>query len=177
MIIMEEQKKPEIVEQEKAPVKEAPKKEIPKKAPVGGKLFVVRARGNIRIPSGVRDTLEMLRLYKVNYCIVLESTAITLGMLKKVKDFVTWGPADQKIVEELFAKRGLPYKGPLTDTKKKITYKGRYVEYKGNKYKKFFALNPPRKGYGKAGIKTRFAKGGALGNRSEKINALVTNMM
>ncbi len=140
-------------------------------------LLVVRVRGRIRIPTEVKDTLVMLRLYKVNYCVVLVHTPQVIGMINKVRDFVTWGNADDMIVDELFAKHGLLYKGPLTDTKKKITYKGRYVEYKGNKYKKFFALGPPTKGYGKIGIKTIFSKGGALGNRAVKINDLVRRMM
>jgi len=39
------------------------------------------------------------------------------------------------------------------------------------------ALNPPRKGYGRKGVKIPFKKGGAYGNRAEKINDLLTRMM
>jgi large subunit ribosomal protein L30 len=176
MIKMEEQKAQEQTEPSKSKQKATVKvtKQNPQK---GGKIFVVRVRGNIRIPNVVKDTLAMLRLYKVNYCVVLDTNATTMGMIKKAKDFITWGPVDSKTEEELFAKRGMTYKGPLTDAKKKIQYKRRYVEHKGNKYKKFFKLNPPRSGYGRGGIKAPFSRGGALGDRGEKINKLVQQMM
>ena len=43
--------------------------------------------------------------------------------------------------------------------------------------KKFYRLDPPRKGFGRKGIKMAFSKGGALGYRAEKINDLVKRMM
>jgi large subunit ribosomal protein L30 len=158
-------------------ITEQTKEVKPKAEQKAAKLFLVRVRGNIRIPNVVKDTLAMLRLYKVNYCVIVTNTPTTAGMIKKVKDFITWGPVNEKTMEDLFAKRGMPYKGPLTDTKKKIKYLSRYVEHKGNRYKKFFKLGPPRSGYGRIGIKTPFSKGGALGNRGDKINALVERMM
>ncbi|MBI4148381.1 uL30 family ribosomal protein [Candidatus Woesearchaeota archaeon] len=37
-------------------------------------------------------------------------------------------------------------------------------------------LHPPRKGYGRKGVKIPFAKSGAYGNRKEKINDLIKRM-
>ncbi len=141
------------------------------------KILVVRVRGRIRLRTVVKDTLNMLHVYKVNYCTLIENTPTMRGMIEKVKDYTTWGNADEQTIEELFAKRGTLYRGPLTDAKKKITYKGRWIEHKGNKYNKYFKLNPPLHGYGREGIKKTFARGGALGDRKEKINDLVKRML
>ena len=43
--------------------------------------------------------------------------------------------------------------------------------------KKFFRLSPPRKGFGRKGIKFAFTKGGALGYRGIKINDLIKRML
>ncbi len=142
-----------------------------------GKIVVIRVRGRIRLLTKIKDTLDMLRLYKKNYCVLLDNTPANKGMVQKAKDFVTWGIADDKLVEELYAKRGKLYTGPLTDSKKKIEYKGRYVEYNGKKYSKFFALNPPRGGYGRKGIKRTFAAAGAVGDRGKEINIFVRKMI
>ena len=142
-----------------------------------GKIVVIRVRGRIRLLTKIKDTLDMMRLYKKNYCVLLENTPANKGMVQKAKDFVTWGIAEDKLIEELFEKRGRPYNGPLTDSKKKIDYKGRYVEYNGKKYSKFFALNPPRGGFGRKGIKRTFAASGAVGDRGKEINDFVRKMI
>lgn len=38
-------------------------------------------------------------------------------------------------------------------------------------------LNSPRKGFGRKGVKMPFSKGGALGERKEKINDLIERML
>lgn len=141
------------------------------------KLIAVRVRGRVRLLNEVKDTLNMLRLYKTNYGIILENTPTNMGMLQKTKNYITWGEAEESLVDELFTKRGNEYKGPMADKNKKIKYNNRYIEYKGKKYNKFFKLNPPKGGYGRKGIKTSFAMGGALGYRAQAINALIKKML
>lgn len=141
------------------------------------KIIVVRVRGRVRLLTKIRDTLNMLRLYNTNYCVVLDNTPANNGMIAFAKDYVTWGEADDAVVKELFEKKGVLYTRALADSKKKITYSGRYVEYNGKKYVKFFQLHPPRGGYGRKGIKTTFSQGGALGYRGAKINDIVKRMM
>ncbi len=141
------------------------------------KIFIVRVRGRVRLRKEVQDTLTMLRLYKTNYCVIFKDTPVIMGMVKKVKDYVTWGQADEKTMNELFERCGREYKGPLTDRKNKINYKNRYHKHDGKLYNKFFKLNPPAKGYGRKGIKTQFSQKGALGYRGEKINDLIKQMM
>ncbi len=163
--------------EQKAKQEKEGKKHEKKQTAQDGKLLVVRVRGTVRLLNKIHDTMQMLRLYKKNYCVLLENNSVNRGMIQKAKDFLTWGVADDAVVEELFAKRGHEYTGPLTDSKKKIEYKGRYVEYKGKKYNKFFALSPPRGGFGRKGTKRTFAQGGAIGDRGEKINDFVRKMI
>lgn len=57
----------------------------------GQKLAIVRIRGVIGIKYDIDETLKKLRLYKKNYCTVVPKNANYVGMVKKVKDYVTWG--------------------------------------------------------------------------------------
>ena|SRR3989344_5543324 len=125
------------------------------------KVAVIRVRGTIGIRKDIKDTLDMLRLYKKNYCVVLNDTPSIRGMVKKIKDYVTYGNIDEEISKLLVEKRG----------KTKKDKEGKDV------LKPFFRLNPPRKGFGRKGIKLPFAVGGALGDREDKINDLIKRMI
>jgi len=130
------------------------------------KIAVVRIRGKVNINQEVKDTLEMLRLYNKNFCVFIEPTAQSIGMIKKVKDFVTYGEADDELFNELVAKRGQEFKGDPNKKKK-------YYEIEGKKYCKYFRLHPPRGGL--KSTKKPFPRG-ALGNRKEKIADLIRRM-
>ena len=116
------------------------------------KIAVVRIRGLVTIRRDIKDTLDMLRLYRKNYCVILEDKPSVIGMLKKINDYVTWGEIDEATLKLLAEKRG-------------------------EKDKKFFRLQPPRKGFERKGIKKPFSVGGALGYRGEKISDLIKRMM
>ncbi len=138
-------------------------------------LVVVLVRGTVNVTQSVKDTLKMLNLARKNHCVVVDNNPVNLGMIKKVKDYVTWGELDENTFKELVEKRGEEYKSRLGDFKKKYSYK--VLEVNGKKYKPYFRLNPPRKGFGRKGIKMAFNVGGALGYRKEKINDLVQRML
>jgi len=138
------------------------------------KLAIIRVRGITGIEKGIKDTLNMLCIYHNNYCVVVSDNL--LGMIKKVKDYVTWGEIDDETYKLLVEKRGEEYKGRITDTKKKINYK-KFIIVNNKKYKKYFRLNPPKGGFERKGIKVPFRKGGALGYRKEKINDLIKKMV
>ena len=122
-----------------------------------GKIAVVRVRGTVRATQKVKDTLNMLGLHRTNYCVLVSDTPNIRGMILKVKDFVTWGNIDEETEKSLSEK--------LEKTKDK---EGKETA------KRFFRLNPPKKGY-KA---TRLpCPRGDLGNRKEKINELLERMM
>ena len=139
------------------------------------KLAVVLVRGMVSMTKSMKDTLEMLKLTHKNRCVVVNNTPPMVGMMAKVKDFVTWGEISEAAFKELVDKRGEEYLGRTTDSKKKYDYKT--LEIDGRKYKPYFRLNPPRKGFGRKGIKVAFRAGGALGYRGEKMNDLLQRML
>ncbi len=147
-----------------------------KEEPGKRKIAVVRVRGSIRVNKKIEETMQSLRLYNNNFCAVIENNEKNLGMLKKAKDYITWGEIDDETYKLLIEKRGEEYKGREQDKKGKIKYK-KFILVNGKKYKKFFRLNMPKKGFGRKGIKVPFSKGGALGNRAAKINDLIRRMV
>lgn len=140
-----------------------------------GKIALILVRGLVDVKTSVKDTLRMLHLTRKNNCTVIVDNEVNRGMIKKVKDYITWGSVDDNTFKELVEKRGEEFKQRLTDGKKKYSYP--CLEVSGKKYKQYFRLNPPRKGFGRKGIKMPFNKGGALGNRQEKINDLIKRML
>ena len=139
-------------------------------------LAAIRVRGITGVKTKIEDTLNMLRLYKNNYCCVFPNNTIYVGMLKKAKDYITWGEIDDETFRILVEKRGEEFHGREADLKGKIKYSDFFVI--GNKkIKKSFRLNPPRKGFERKGIKYSFQHGGALGYRGEKINDLIKRMI
>jgi large subunit ribosomal protein L30 len=140
------------------------------------KIAVIRVRGDVQLRKEQRDTLNLLRLYRKNYCTVVEDTPSYMGMIKKIKDFVTYGEIDEAVYDELLKKRGEEYSGRETDRKSKIKYTG-YFLTNGKKIKSFFRLSPPKKGFGRKGIKVSFKAKGALGYRADKINELLKRMI
>jgi len=131
-----------------------------------GKLAIVLVRGMVKVVAPVKDTLAMLNLHRKNHCVVVDDTPAYRGMLNKVKDYITWGEIDDATFTELVQKRGQLLLG-----------RGRGQDINGKKYKRHFALNPPRKGFGRKGIKDPFNSSGALGNRGPKMSDLVKRML
>ncbi len=121
----------------------------------GDALAVVLVRGLICSRSDIRDTLVMLRLLRKNACVLVPDTPGVRGMLQKAKDYVTWGRIDQGTIAKLESR----------------------AKAGGAGAKAVFHLHPPRKGFGRKGIKRSFAAGGALGDRGEKMNDLLQRML
>ena len=148
---------------------------VTEKKSEGGKLAIVLVRGLVNVTQSVKDTLAMLRLKRKNHCVVIENNAVNNGMLMKVKDYVTYGEIDEATYNQLIEKRGEEFNARENDGKKKYQYK--CLEFSGKKYKPYFRLNPPKKGFGRKGIKMPFKTGGGLGDREDKINDLLKRMM
>ncbi|HIP84957.1 MAG TPA: 50S ribosomal protein L30 [Methanothermococcus okinawensis] len=150
---------------------------------------VIRVRGTAGIRRDIRDTLKMLRLHKVNHCVIVPETDTYKGMLEKVKDYVTYGEIDKDTLIKLILKRGRLAGDKEIDEEKIKELIGMSVEELAEKIMKgeillrdtplkpVFRLHPPRKGYDKAGIKKPFSVGGALGYRGKEINKLLERMM
>ena len=140
------------------------------------KIAVIRIRGLIGVRHDIDGTLIKLNLYKRNYCVVVPKTDVYVGMIRKVKDYVTWGDIDEDTYNTLIEKRADEYKGKVSDKKGKIKY-NKFIDYSDKKIKKIFRLNSPKKGYGRKGVKVSFNKGGALDYRGDKINDLIKRMI
>ena len=141
-----------------------------------GKIAIIRVRGLTGIRHDIDNTLKKLRLYKKNYCVVIQKTSAYVGMVKKIKDYVTWGDIDEGTYKILMDKRSEEYKGKVSDRKEKIKY-NKFIDVNGKKIKKIFRLNSPKKGYGRKGVKVSFNQGGALDYRGNKINDLIKRMI
>jgi len=113
-------------------------------------LAAIRIRGGVRIERSIKDTFTMLNLTNQHNLILLPETSANIGMLKKVKDYITWGEVDEAFAKELQAK--LP------------------------EGQKVIRLHPPRGGFERKGIKAPFTTGGVLGYRGEKIADLIKKM-
>ena len=142
----------------------------------GQKIAIVRVRGLTGIKHPIDDTLNKLRLYRKNYCVVVPKNSVYMGMVMKVKDYVTWGEVGEETYKTLLDERKEEYKERVSDSKGKINY-AKFLDIDGKKIKKFFRLNSPRKGYGRKGIKASFTDGGALGYRGDKINDIIMRMI
>ena len=116
------------------------------------RIAIIRLRGMTGIKRDIKDTMNMLRLYNKNHCVIISNSENYIGMLRKVKDYVTWGEIDSDTLKLLDEKRG-------------------------KKDSRFYRLNSPRKGFERKGIKRPFSVGGVLGYRGSMINDLVKRMV
>ncbi len=123
-------------------------------------IAIVRLRGTTGISGDVADTLSLLNLRQINHCIVVEESPVISGMLRKAKDYITWGMVSDETLKLLIEKRGALPKGKVEKKKMQL-----------------FRLCPARGGLGRRGIKAAFSKSGALGDRREKINDLIRKML
>ncbi len=154
------------------------------------KIAVIKIRSEKGAKELVKTTLKQLRLFRKNSCVIIPNKPAYLGMIKKVKDYVTWGEIDPETCKLLLEKRGkLPAKKQLTESYMKDKTKldiNQFVKefFDGKKdlkdipgLKLFFRLTPPVKGLERKGIKIPFSQGGALGYRKERINDLIKRMI
>ena len=79
-------------------------------------FIVVRARSNVGVERSIRETMDYLNLTKVNHAVIIPENDQYIGMLRKAKDYITWGNADLATVETMLSERGrMPGDAPLTD--------------------------------------------------------------
>jgi large subunit ribosomal protein L30 len=131
------------------------------------KLAVIRIRGVRKIAPRIKKTLELLQLGKPNHCVLVENTPQNIGMLEHAKDYITYGPVDEKTIFGLLMKKGRKGSQLLRTTMKEDELKKAAKEIFGGKKTKDFAnavfrLGPPSKGYGE--IKMTYPAG-ELGKR------------
>src|SRR3989338_970409 len=100
------------------------------------RLAVVLIRGVVKAPPFVRKTLALLNLHRVNQAVIIVDTPALRGMVKQVKDYVTWGEISVETLSELLMKRGELYQGRLQDRFR--IYKYRTSNFDGKAYKPSF---------------------------------------
>merc|ERR1711929_40326 len=159
-------------------------------------VFVMRIKGINKIAPKPRKILQLLRLLQINNGVFIRLTKATQEMLTIVNPYIAYGYPNLKTVRELIYKRGYgkidKKRIALTDNSIIETNLGKYgivcmedliheIYTVGPNFKQAanflwpFKLSNPT-----GGFRTRkfrhFVEGGDLGNREEKINALVRQM-
>ncbi|KAL8924450.1 MAG: hypothetical protein Q9208_004058 [Pyrenodesmia sp. 3 TL-2023] len=159
-------------------------------------VFVVRIKGISKMAPKPRKTLQLLRLLQINNGVFVRLTKATTEMLKIVEPYIAYGYPSLKTVRELVYKRGYgkieKQRIPLTDNQIIEDHLGKYgivcmedliheIYTVGANFKQAsnflwpFKLSNPNGGFRPRKFK-HFVEGGDLGNREEKINALISKM-
>lgn len=141
-------------------------------------IAIIRVRGEVKTKGDIEDTMLMLNLKTVNNCVVVPETKAYIGMLHKIKDHVTYGTITKETFKKMLVKWGRSGQKrlQLKDVDKIVDEifagKKKLRDYDINPA---FRLHPPKRGY--EGIKRQYTKKGTLGNRGDKINALLERMI
>ena len=122
------------------------------------KVAIILLRGLIGISGEIKDTLFMLKLRRKHACVVYDLNPSVHGMIKKIKDYVTWGIINDETYKLLVEKRG-----------KKVA--------DSEEISNHFALHPARGGFERKGTKVPYTIGGSLGDRKAAINDLIKRMI
>ncbi len=140
----------------------------------------------------IEYTLQSLKLLKRYSAILLRNKPEVVGMLRRSKDFITWGEISKENMELMLEKRGkVVGNKKLTDEfvkgkmghnsikdlsdnlwSSKTTF-NKLIEFG---LKPIFHLHPPKGGFRKS-VKRPFKGGGELGYRGEDINKLLKRMV
>jgi large subunit ribosomal protein L30 len=150
---------------------------------------VVQLRGEVNQNQGVRDTLDMLNLGRVNHATLVPDTDAYRGMVNKVNDWVAHGEASEDVVALLLARRGQPAEGAAdldddwvsenTDYDDLDALAAALVDEETTLQEQGLSptlrLHPPRSGHD--GVKHPTTEGGQLGpHPGEEIDALLEAM-
>jgi large subunit ribosomal protein L30 len=165
---------------------------MPKSKELNKCLVAIRLRGTSRVNPDLQKTFDSLKLKaKFNAILIYDSPSIN-GMLKKVKDHITWGEINSDVLTKLLTKRGrisdtgridevIKRKFPNFESIEKlaiaITSGDINFNILWNKgLKPIFKLHPPKGGFKKT-IKRQYNDKGELGYRGSAINHLLERMI
>ncbi len=136
-------------------------------AGINNKLIaIVRIRGRVGVRSTIAETLDRLRLKRVNNCVVLKATDSYEGMVRRCNNYVAYGEIDEPTLKGLFEKNG------IDADPSKIIAEGIPKELKEELP---FRLHPPRHGF--KSTKRGVNQGGSLGYMGSGINDLIKRMI
>lgn len=150
--------------------------------------LVIRIKGQADVPHWATTTLKLLKLDKKFRATIIPAKENTLGMLNKIKHYISWQEIDISTTKELLDKKGRKagYKKITTDDLPKIGFKtidelasslteGKASLSKLSPLKPWFALAPPKHGF-KRSTKRLYEQKGVLGHNKD-LNTLVRSMM
>jgi len=158
--------------------------------------FVIRIRGINGIHPKPRKVMQLFRLRQINNGTFIRMNKATIHMLRLAEPYITWGVPNLKSVRELIYKRGF---GKVEG--KRVALNDNAIIEKAlgklgiicmedliheiltvgpnfkaaNNFLWHFKLNTPNGGWRKKN--THYVDGGDYGNREDKINALLKNMI
>ncbi len=155
-----------------------------------GVLLAIRLRSGIKMGGEMEYALRTLRLGRRFHAVLLPKKPEIIGMLRKVKDLVTWGEPSLEKLALLLERRGrivgvgrldgvalrkLGY-GSVEEIAREIL-EGRISpkELYKKGLKPVFRLHPPKGGF-KGSVKKPYGSGGELGYRGRGIDELIEKM-
>lgn len=150
--------------------------------------LVVRMKGTVNIPNWAELTLENLHLHKKFRATLIPENEQTLGMLRKIKEIVSWTSVDENFIKDFIEKHGrISSSNKLSNLNEEnmkrydlnkivsdITKNDIYLSSVEG-IKPWFALNPPKGGFKKKS-KLSYSQNGILGENKELMD-LVKRMM
>ena len=151
-------------------------------------FLVVRMTGQADVPHWATHTLKLLKLDKKFRATIIPAKENTLGMLNKIKHYISWQEIDVSTTKELLDKKGRKsgYKKITPEDLSEIGFKtidelatslteGKSSLSKLKPLKPWFALAPPKHGF-KRSTKKLYGQKGVLGYNKE-LNTLIRSMM
>ena len=151
-------------------------------------FLVVRIKGQVDVPYWARTTLRLLKLEKKFRATIIPAKENTVGMLNKIKHYISWQEIDSALTKELLDKKARKsgYKKFTQDDLKDIGFnnmdelatslsEGKTSLKKLKLLKPWFALSPPRHGF-KRSTKKLYGQKGVLGPNKD-LGTLVRNMI
>ncbi|MFB5631578.1 MAG: 50S ribosomal protein L30 [Nitrosopumilaceae archaeon] len=151
-------------------------------------FLVVRIRGQADVPHWATNTMKLLKLEKKFRATIIPAKENTLGMLNKIKHYISWQEIDISTTKELLDKKGRKagYKKITSEDLSEIGFKtmdelasslteGKSTLSKLKPLKPWFALSPPKQGF-KRSTKRLYDQKGVLGHNKE-LTTLVRRMI
>ncbi|MEM3022543.1 MAG: 50S ribosomal protein L30 [Candidatus Bathyarchaeia archaeon] len=153
-------------------------------------LLAIRLRSGVKMGGEVEYALRSLRLGRRFHAVLVPNKPDSIGMLRKVKDLVTWGEPSPEKLALLLERRGriagaggldggalnrLGY-GSVEEIARGIL-EGRISprELYKRGLKPVFRLHPPKGGF-RGSVKRPYGSGGELGYRGRGIDELIERM-
>ncbi len=150
--------------------------------------LVVRIRGQADVPYWATHTMTLLKLDKKYRATILPAKENTLGMLNKVKHYVSWIELDAGLAKELIDKKARKsgYQKITPEDLKELGFastdelatalaEGKATLSKLKPLKPWFALAPPKLGF-KRSTKRLYGQKGILGQNKE-LDTIVRRMI